>query len=130
MASTMGRLGYSNGIGGRIFVAIKKVFDSNPSMIADTLSHIGRESCTTIDPTIVQKIKPELTKVLEEICPKHVATACTEETVIDTDLLDLWRTASKDPDTEPPMWLKHGAPAGIVEPIVDRGVFPLSTTPP
>ena len=43
---------------------------------------------------------------------------------MDADLLDFWRTAAKDPDTEPPQWLKHGAPSGITEPIRDCGIFP------
>ena len=125
MATTMKRLTYSTQLGGVIFVKIKSYFDGHPSMIADILSHVGRESCTEIDPAIVNLVKPAIVKILEEVCPAHVATAGTEDTVIDTDLLDLWRTASKDPDTEPPVWLKHGAPAGIVEPILDRGIFPL-----
>jgi hypothetical protein len=40
------------------------------------------------------------------------------------ELLDWWRTAAKDPDTEPVQWLKFGAPAGILLPVVDRGIFP------
>ena len=43
---------------------------------------------------------------------------------MDVDLLDLWRTASKDFDSEAVRWLRHGAPAGILEPIKDMGIFP------
>jgi hypothetical protein len=39
-------------------------------------------------------------------------------------LLDHWRTAAKDPDPEPVQWLKTGAPAGILIPVVDRGIIP------
>ena len=42
------------------------------------------------------------------------------------DLLDDWRRAAEDPDSEPPRWLQHGAPAGIEEEVVDMGVFPAS----
>ena len=70
-------------------------------MVADILSHIGREGCTTIDPAIVQQVKPALIRILQEECPTHRNQPSTEQIVIDSDFMDLWRTASKDPDTGP-----------------------------
>ena len=45
--------------------------------------------------------------------------------MIDLDLLELWQRAAKDPDKEAPLWLKNGAPAGIFDPVLDCGIFPL-----
>ena len=125
MAGTMSRLTYEVELGGRINECIRAVFDENPTMITEVLAHIGRENCTAIDETIIAKIKPKLKQLLTAACPTFQPTAATEKTVMDAELLDLWRAAAKDPDTEPPKWLARGAPAGILEPVQDRGIFPL-----
>ena len=36
----------------------------------------------------------------------------------------LWRRAAQDPDPDTIDWLRFGAPAGILHPTIDRGIFP------
>ena len=43
---------------------------------------------------------------------------------MNTDLLDLWRTAAKDPDDQAVLWLKQGAPAGIRTTVESCSIFP------
>ena len=44
---------------------------------------------------------------------------------MDVDLLEHWVTAAKEPDDQPVQWFRHGAPSGLLHPILDRGVFEL-----
>ena len=102
MAGTMSRLTYEVELGGRINECIRTVFEENPTMVTDVLAHIGRENCTAIDESIIAKVKPKLKQLLLAACPTFQSTPATETTVMDAELLDLWRSAAKDPDTEPP----------------------------
>jgi hypothetical protein len=65
-----------------------------------------------------------LESVLREALPTFTFEEGTEKVPVNVRLLDWWRTAAKDPDPEPVEWLKTGAPAGILIPVVDRGIFP------
>ena len=46
------------------------------------------------------------------------------KTCVRAGLLGAWRKAAGDPDDQPEIWLREGAPAGIREAAKHRGVFP------
>ena len=48
---------------------------------------------------------------------------------VDADLLEAWRTAASHPDDHIAKWMGSGAPAGILNPIPDPGIFPTCTKP-
>jgi hypothetical protein len=125
MNGTMKRLSYANEIGLQIFMAISTLFDAEPNMVTTILSHIGREGCIALDEAINVKVAGCIREIIRPYAPSHVPTPRTETCPVDVDLLDLWRVASKDPDSCPPLWLAQGAPAGIEIPIPDKGIFPL-----
>jgi hypothetical protein len=121
----MERLSYSMEIGDKVRRAIDAVFDENPKMVDEVLAHIGRKDCTAIDAAIIKLVKPCIRNVLLKECPTYQPPRPTECCVADAELLDLWQRASKDPDSEAPQWLFHGAPAGITEEVKDCHIFPL-----
>ena len=53
----------------------------------------------------------------------------TRLTNIDAHLLESWLRAAGDPDDQVFLWLTEGAPAGILYPIVDPGIFPETSEP-
>ena len=124
LAGTMSRLTYEVALGSRINTAFGKLFDENPSMVEDILSHVGRQDCTALKPELTAAAASCLRGVLQDALPSFKFSPGSESVPVNVELLDWWRTAAKDPDTEPVEWLKHGAPAGILIPVVDKGVFP------
>ena len=124
MAPTMKRLSYMMTLGGEVHGSIRQIFENNPSFEDDIMGHVGLENCTALNADITTKIKEAIRSVLLQRCPNFSFSAGSEHTIVDTELLDLWRQAAKDPDPEPVEWLKWGAPSGLLEEIPDRGIFP------
>jgi hypothetical protein len=56
----MTRISYEVDLGSRIHGAFMKLFDYNPTMIEDSLSHVGLEDCTasTKELTAMQRTIP------------------------------------------------------------------------
>jgi hypothetical protein len=120
----MARLSYEVELGSRINTAFMKLFDDNPTMVEEVLSHVGSVDCTALSDELTARAAVCLKTVLTESCPNFTFVPGTESVPVNVELLDHWRTASKDPDPEPVQWLKTGSPAGILIPVVDRGIFP------
>jgi hypothetical protein len=93
-------------------------------LVESILAHVGREDCTALSDDLSTAFHESITATLLEITPPPAPVQATETCPIDTDLLAHWCHASKDPDTEPLKWLRFGAPAGIINPIIDKGIFP------
>jgi hypothetical protein len=125
LGPVMSRLSFENQLGSRIHGALLAMFNHHPEMIEDILSHIGRTDCTSLSGDIKNHASKCIKEILNQELPNFHSEPGTQTSLVDVGLLDHWRTAAKDPDTEPVKWLKEGAPAGITEPIVDRGIFPL-----
>ena len=48
---------------------------------------------------------------------------------MDAQLLEAWRAAASDPDSQVYMWLRDGGPTGITSRLVDPGTFPKCLRP-
>ena len=53
----------------------------------------------------------------------------TRRTNVDAHLLEAWRAASPDPDSQIYLWLTDGSPTGITSPLIDPGIFPEVSRP-
>ena len=120
----MSRLSFEVALGSRIYLAFDAMLNDKPTMIEDILAHVGQQGCTSLSPELTDAAAKCLESVLQDALPSFVFTEGTETVPVNVRLLDWWRTAAKDPDPEPVDWLKYGAPAGILIPVVDRGIFP------
>ena len=125
LGPVMARLSYEGQVGARIHVAIKSLFEENPSMVEDIIAHVGRSDCTSLQPGLKTAVRERIRKTLNDIMTPNPFVPGTEETPVDVELLEHWRDAAKDPDSEPVRWLKEGALAGITQPVIDKGIFPL-----
>ena len=125
LSATMSRLWYEVALGSKMSTAFEAMFDRCPHMVDEILKHVGRVDCTTLDAEITKAAEDCIREVLNEALPNFVSEPGTETVPVNVSLLDHWRTASKDPDGEPVKWLKFGAPAGLLESVEDRGIFPI-----
>ena len=124
LSATMSRLWYEAALGSRMSLAFEAMFDRCPAMVEEVLAHVGRLNCTKLDSHLVKAAEECMRSVLEAELPNFVSDPGTESVPVNVPLLDLWRTAAKDPDGEPVTWLKYGAPAGLLVHVEDRGIFP------
>ena len=124
LRETMQKLSVVNGVGGRVYVALKQLLEENPKYIERALKKIGSKEETAIDKDICEAAEKQIRKVLEPLSPEFKAPVAKEASPVNLSLLALWVSASKDPDDQPTEWIAEGAPAGLRHPIVDRGIFP------
>ena len=73
----------------------------------------------------IQAVKDLIT----EACNFTPPTGHIKCTNVDAGLLEAWRIAASHPDCYIAKWMGSGAPAGILSPIPDPGIFPSCTKP-
>ena len=124
LAPTMRRLTHVMGVGSRIHLGFEQMLDENPSMVEEALSYVGRKDCSTMDLRLVEKAQQCLFKALDSVLPNFNPSEQEVDCGVNTALLEHWQQASKDPDECPVQWLLKGTPAGIVQDIPYRNIFP------
>jgi hypothetical protein len=120
----MSRLPYVMTVGAKVRSALDQLFYEDSALADSILDHVGMEDCTCLPPHTVRLFQSAISKALEEVIPAPTDKSCSCITPVNFHLLDHWRQAAKDPDPDPVDWLRFGAPAGILHPIPDRGIFP------
>ena len=103
---------------------MSEMLEKHPGMIEEALAAVGKKNLTTLDRQTVARTQECLFSVLNTALPCFDPTPQTQDCVINLPLLEHWQRAAKDPDDAAVDWLLHGAPAGIINPIPDRGIFP------
>jgi len=124
LAPTIRRLPHAAALGSRIYAAMSEMLEKHPGMIEEALAAVGKKNLTTLDRQTVARTQECLFSVLNTALPCFDPTPQTQDCVINLPLLEHWQRAAKDPDDAAVDWLLHGAPAGIINPIPDRGIFP------
>ena len=94
-------------------------------MVNEVLKCVGAEGTFATPPDVTSEARDLLQLVLSSFVPQPAASWTSPATPIHIRILEWWRLAAKDPDDQPTIWLRDGAPAGLNMPIIDRGVFPL-----
>ena len=94
----------------------------NQSWISTTMQAIGSDEVDVGPPADAVKAVKDL---ISETCNFARSDNCVKLTNVDADLLEAWRTAASHPDTHIAKWMGTGAPAGILNPIPDPGIFPM-----
>ena len=125
LASTMSRLPIVREAGSLLFIALRSTLRSSATL-QSVLSTIGLKDCTSVGAEVAQAAAQAIRSALGPRVPNFSPTRSLSDvcTPVDVDLLELWRTASMDPDTAVVRWLREGAPAGLLQPIEDCGIFP------
>ena len=111
--------------GAKLGDSLMQLLEDNASWVSQTCSCIGSESA---------KPPPEAVVAVREI----IAAACGSQinkpvfnstctTNIRASLLESWRKAAGDPDTEVYTWLTEGSPAGIRNSARPCGIFPVAS---
>ena len=133
LAGTMSRLPLVREAGSLVYMAIRAAMTltTRPPLLLPThldtaLMTIGNSNCTSVGVETATITADHLRRALSSRAPSFSPTKSLADvyTPVDIDLLELWRTVSLDPDDEVIRWLREGAPAGLVEAIKDRGIFP------
>ena len=124
LKKTMSRLPQVGSVGTQIYLDLQTMFQQDDQLVEQVLAHVGRADCTALAPDLSERFRSSIAATLSRITPPPPAVASTEDCPVDTELLSHWCEAAKEPDMEPLRWLRHGAPAGILNPILDRGIFP------
>ena len=115
-------------VGSAVRQKLEALLDKEPQILKDALTCIGKENTIGLPAASRDKVCSALHSTLVTHCPQWEATSLPElttHTKVNTELLSLFRTAYNDPDDQPEVWLRQGAPAGLSLEIADRGVFPL-----
>ena len=124
MGQTMKKLPVVKQAGTAVFVALRKLFTEQPLYVPEVLQQIGKKDVFGAPPHIAEAVRKCMEHALKPMARDHKAPHKKEETPVNVELLSLWCAASKDPDDQPIQWLVEGAPAGLLHPIADRGIFP------
>jgi hypothetical protein len=126
VAHTTSRMVVSKDVGDALRKELGDLLDANPDTENSAITALGTDSTTPLSDTQKGLVVDCMTKTLQALLPRS-ATACvqSENCMVNTALLSLWRQAAVDPDDQPEQWLVDGAPAGLLRPILDRGVFPI-----
>ena len=96
------------------------------SWISTTMAAIGSEGAEAGPPADAISAVKEL---LSEMCSLSRSDNFDRLTNVDAPLLEAWRKAASHPDTYIAKWMVTGAPAGILNPIPDPGIFPTCSKP-
>ena len=59
----------------------------------------------------------------------RIASQASGRTNVDAVLLEAWRKAPGDPESQVYLWLTDGAPTGITSKLVEPGIFPACAKP-
>ena len=124
LGPTMARLSLVSNVGSKIFCALRELFTRDSELVESILLNIGRSDISFLPGAINDKVIGVMKDVLSPLVPSFTPARASQPCTVNTDLLDLWCQATKEPDPAPVQWLMHGAPAGILKPIVDDVVFP------
>ena len=129
--NSVNRLSFTAAFGSKLGAKMKKALDEQPAWVEQTCSAIGSndeerkskgmpplrpppEAMNTIRNLIIDEVK-------DNIPPKVTA----KRTDVDAHLLEGWRSAAKDPETEMFEWLTVGGPMGIMHTPKNVGIFPV-----
>ena len=97
---------------------------SDKRTVDRVLACMGKPDAFSADLTIVGQATLLLTEVLSNFAaPRPELT--TNLTCVNTVLLDHWPLATRDPDELPTLWLRQGAPAGLISSVESRNIFPV-----
>ena len=139
-AGTVKRLHMVSAFGRNLGRQLREMLDSNSqshtaagteAMSWVNLTHkaIGSEDPDCRPPSeAIEAVKRLLAETTNMTSMEH-DFAPTRLTKVDAILLEAWRRRASHPDDQPGPWLARGAPAGILNPIIDPGVFPICSKP-
>ena len=136
-AASVGRLSTVAAFGRRMYGAIRDVLVTDRKHNQDQ----GTPSESWINVTCdaigskEERLPPEAAiEAIKAIMVQYTAAVPADSrfehlTNVDAHLLEAWRKAAGDPDDQVYQWLTQGAPAGILHPILDPGIFPDTSGP-
>ena len=94
-------------------------------MVEAAVSALGKDDPRDWPPTdMVAEARCRLAHVVGAVDTEPVADGLLA-TDVRPGLLSAWRAAAGDPDDQPEIWFRHGAPAGIRHFPEPRGIFPV-----
>ena len=118
--NSVNRLSFTAAYGAKLGDKLKKALDDHPSWIDQTCNAIGSNdddrkakglAPLRPPPEAINKIRSLIFEDVKDHIPAKVTAKRTD---VDAHLLEGWRAAAKDPETEMFNWLTVGGPMGIL----------------
>ena len=120
-AASVARLSYSHQSGAKLGGALKAQLGSKVDWVRQTCDLMGTKLPDAKPP-------PEAVAAVRSVICEHVGhvppTDHERLTKIDAHLLESWRTAAEDPETQAANWCITGSPTGILHQPSGPGIFP------
>ena len=91
---------------------VMDIFSSSPKLLEDSLMAIGSETHPGPDEKGLSLIRDAMASQLHaKSCEPVIGDKVATE--VRADIIDAWVSATDDPETEVPIWLRQGAPGGV-----------------
>ena len=119
-SESLSKLSFTSAYGSKLGEILKQALDGHPSWIDQTCEAIGTNDEDRIAAGM-EPIRPpaeavsEIRRLLaEQVADTTPPRVTAKRTNVDAHLLEGWRAAAKDPETEMFGWLTIGGPMGIL----------------